>query len=302
VIPLALITGFLGSGKTTFLEHLAQRYRARKIVWLVNEFSARDMDSARLSAQAKDVISVVGGSIFCRCKAAEFLEQLRSLPERFGPDAVVVEASGMADPLVAGKLLHETGLDRLYAISAVVALVDPATFLKLCHTLPAIRAQIETATHVLLNKTDLHPPERLTETETAVRALNASAPILRTRYTTVDLELFGAQPPMPSQGDVAPCVDPHFSKFEATLTRELDLDWLRQAVETVRDEVYRVKGVVLSGGRRYHLDYSASGWQMKAAADTSIPALVMIARGAPSEAVSRLFMSISAQAEMDPKS
>ena len=225
----------------------------------------------------------------------EFLDTLRRLPERFGAEAVVVEASGMADPVVAGKMLRESGLDRQYAISAVVALVDPGSFLKLLHTLPNIRAQIEAATHVLVNKTDLHPPDRLEQTETAIRALNPSAPIIRTRYSVADLDLFRAQPSLAARGEVAPCVDPHFTKLEATPAHDIDLVWLQQAVEAVRDEIYRIKGIATAGGRRVRLDYSASGWHIEETVDNLPTALVLIARGPCSAAVRRLMSIIHSE-------
>ena len=150
MIPLALITGFLGSGKTTFLSRLAQRYRGRKVVFLVNEFSAKDVDGSRLARETPDVVSVAGGSIFCQCLVTEFIARLRELPSRFGTpaapvEAVVVEASGIANPAVAAQMLRESRLDRQYDLTDVVAIVDPGSFGKLLHTLPNIRAQVEGA-------------------------------------------------------------------------------------------------------------------------------------------------------------
>ena len=285
MIPLTLVTGFLGSGKTTLLQHLARRNRDRKIVWLVNEFSARDMDAARLADATSDIVSIAGGSIFCRCKAAEFLDQLGSLPGRFAPEAVVIEASGMADPVVAGKMLRESRLDRLYEIAAIIAVVDPGSFLKLLHTLPNIRAQIEAATLVLLNKTDLHPPDRVEEAEAAVRALNPSAPVVRTQYCAADCDLVVACGTVPSQGELAPCVDPRFVKFELPLSGEMEIGWLVAAAEPVRDEIYRIKGVVRSGGRSVRVDYSLAGWHIEESPADPSPELVLIARGPCSNAV-----------------
>jgi G3E family GTPase len=84
-------------------------------VFLVNEFSAANVDSQLLPADAGPVVSLPGGSIFCRCLATEFIAQLRSLPERFHlPDAplegLIIEASGLADPRVVEETLRETWL------------------------------------------------------------------------------------------------------------------------------------------------------------------------------------------------
>lgn len=295
MIPLVLVTGFLGSGKTTLLEHLANRYRDRRIVWLVNEFSARDMDASRLAGKAKDVLAIVGGSIFCRCKAAEFIDLLRDLPEDFHPESVVIEASGMADPLVAAKLLRESGLDRVYGIRTVVAIVDPGSFLKLLHTLPNIRAQIEAATLVLINKIDLHPAERINETETAIRAIHPTVPLLRTCRSALEVDLFAGHPHLEERGELAPCVDPHFTKFEIKLRNEVDLDQLREAVQSAGAEIYRIKGIARSQGNLYRLDYSASGWQIEEVAESQAIALVLIGRGPESKALRHLVEIISAR-------
>jgi G3E family GTPase len=292
MIPLVLVTGFLGSGKTTLLRHLARCYRERNIVWIVNEFSARDMDTPRLAGEATHVMAIAGGSIFCHCKITEFLNLLQSLPQQCNPDAVVVEASGVADPLVAGKMLSESGLVRDYAISAVVAVVDPGSFLKLLHTLPNIRAQIETASLVLINKTDLYPPDRIAETETAVRALNPAASIARTQHAAIQLEVFGASLSLATAGEIAPCADPHFVKLELAVPGDLDLAQLQQAVAKLGDQIYRLKGVICAQGRRLQLDYSLSGWQVQELLDPRPTGLVLIARPPFSESILSRYLTL----------
>ena len=75
-IPLSLVTGFLGSGKTTFLKHMAPRLASRRIVYLVNDFSALDVDGAVLSEIGPNVVSIPGGSIFCKCLVGDFIQHL----------------------------------------------------------------------------------------------------------------------------------------------------------------------------------------------------------------------------------
>jgi len=292
MIPLTLVTGFLGSGKTTLLQQLATVHRGRRIVWVVNEFSARDMDAARLAHVSPEVVSVTGGSIFCRCKATEYLDLLRGLPARFTPEAVVIEASGMADPTVAAKMLSECGLDRQYRMAAVIAVVDPGSFLKLLHTLPNIRAQIESATRVLLNKTDLYPPARVDEAESAVRAINPSVSLTRTQHCAVDCDLFESGQAMSLAGELAPCVDPRFVQFAVPLPADVDLERMQQAVEHAADDIYRIKGYARSAGRSYELDYSLSGWRMTEARGDVQPGLVLITRGPCSDAVARLLQNL----------
>ena len=295
MIPLALVTGFLGSGKTTFLKQLARRYRGRKIVFLVNEFSARDVDGALLARETPDVVSVAGGSIFCRCLVTEFIARLRELPARFGAsaapvEAVVVEASGIANPAVAGQMLREAQLDRQYDLTAVVAIVDPGSFGKLLRTLPNIRAQIEGASHILINKTDAYPAALVGQTEAFVREINPAVTPVRTTFGAAEVELFGARFAGAQGGELAPCSDPNFATFNVSLDRDLDLDRFRAALEAVKDDVYRIKGFVAAAGRRLHLDYSASGLRIEETAEQRPSELVFILRG-PATAAARRFLN-----------
>ena len=66
-LPICLVVGFLGSGKTSFLQETARRWIDRKLLFLVNEFSAADIDGRRLQSLARPVLSLPGGSIFCHC-------------------------------------------------------------------------------------------------------------------------------------------------------------------------------------------------------------------------------------------
>ncbi len=191
MIPLCLVTGFLGSGKTALLRHIAHQHNGQRLVFLVNEFAAVDVDGPVLEHDAPgQVLGLPGGSIFCTCLVTEFIRVLQELPERFGPDidGVIIEASGVANPKVVARMLAETKLDAVYQIASVIAVADPGTFAILLQTLPNLRAQIEASDHVLINKSDLFDKETLCATERAVREINPAATITQTQYGKVNLE------------------------------------------------------------------------------------------------------------------
>jgi G3E family GTPase len=283
-IRLALVTGFLGSGKTTLLEQAAKRYHGRKIVFLINEFSPRDMDGARLRRETPEVEVIAGGSIFCRCLVTEFIGRLAGLPAQFGTPAapvegVVVEASGMSDPRAVGTLLAESKLDRVYELREILVIVDPGSLLKLLYTLPNIRTQIEVARHVLINKTDLYSPAQVGQAEAAVRAINPAAVIFRTSFCQADLDLFTALPSSPPQGNYAPCADPRYERFIAPAEGEFDAGRFRGALEGLAGDIYRIKGFVRKDGLTRYLDYSAAGLRFEEAPPAMSLELVFILRG-----------------------
>jgi G3E family GTPase len=273
MFPICLVTGFLGTGKTTFLKTIVAKNRERKIVYLINEFSAHDVDGAVVSAENPNVVSIPGGSIFCKCLVTEFIGQLKKTSEQW-PDAdgVVIEASGMANPKVMEQMLAETGLDQLFRLATVLSVIDPNNFLKLRHTLPNILAQIEASDVVLINKTDCNAPEKTAETERLVREINSAAERIRTIRCDAEIDLFAQHAPRGLQGEYAKCRDPNYETF--VTEQPFDGGDLERFVMEHAEEIYRVKGA-LPGE---FFDYSTSGVR-RTPLDGAEPKLAWIVKG-----------------------
>ena len=297
MIPICLITGFLGSGKTTLLKHLIQKYRDRRIVFLVNEFSSTDVDGVLLSKETDYLEPIVGGSIFCRCLVSQFIQVLERLPSRFGSpqapvEGVIIEASGMANPRVAALMLQEARLDQQYRLASVVSVVDPGSFLKLIHTLPNIPAQVEAADLVLINKIDLYPKEQIERTEAALLEIQPRLKPKRVNRCQIELDLFRIRSHQEAAGEYARCRDPHFLEISVQLKSDLDLDGFRAALEKIRDEIYRVKGFVRAGGAWYYIDFSASGFHAEKSTLSRSAELVFILNGTNHPKARRLAVSL----------
>jgi G3E family GTPase len=262
VIPLSLVTGFLGGGKTTLLQRLIERSQGRRFAYIVNELADADVDGQLLGLGEEEIVSIPGGSIFCRCLSGEFLRILESLPSRFDDperplEGVVVEASGIADPKVAVKMLQETGLDRAYELRSIVTIIDPGTFLKLIHTLPSVISQVEACDVALVNKTDLHDEAALRAVEEAIARINPRARIIRSTYCRYEIDILAASPRLPLAGEYALCRDPSFASRTVPLEAPLELAPLLAELERIKDTVYRVKGFVPVPDGMVHVDVAA---------------------------------------------
>lgn len=305
-IPLSLVTGFLGSGKTTFLQQTARRLADRRIVYLVNEFSSLDVDGTVLAAIGPNIVSVPGGSIFCKCLVGEFILHLREIPRRFHtadqPIAgVIVEASGISNPKVVADMLRETTLDALYELTSIVSVADPGSFRKLLVTLPNIRAQIEASDIVLLNKIDLFSEEQIAGTEIAMRQLNPRVRIVRTVRGAAEVELFGAAPTRDLHGEYAACADPHYARFSITLHNAVDLAKLQAALRDLAEDLYRVKGFVPTPQGTVYLDWSTAGLSIEAIDKPGVPpGLAIIARADSQQRVDQWLDAICGGA-LDPQ-
>ncbi len=264
MIPLCLVTGFLGTGKTSLLKHVVESRRAEKLVYLVNEFSAEDVDGAVLLAtENPDVVRLPGGSIFCKCLVSQFVSQLNAIPQRF-PEAegVVIEASGMANPKVIETMLAETRLDERFSLSGIITVVDRRSFTALRHTLPNILAQVESADVIVVNKTDLAAPDQLENLENELRHLNSRASIIRAVHGRVDLDLFGHAGRRGLRGELSPCRDPLYASDFVSIPGDLDIAELREGIQGHASEILRAKGFVRSGGKTWYVDYSTAGMSL----------------------------------------
>ena len=307
MLPICLVTGFLGTGKTTFLKNIVEQNRDRKIIYLINEFSAHDVDGAIVSAENPNVVSIPGGSIFCHCLVTEFIGQLTkiagmanetarserlALPVGSGfsgratspteppirIDGVVIEASGMANPKVIEQMLVETKLDPYFRLATIISVIDPNSFLKLRYTLPNILAQVEASDVVLINKVDCNPPEKIEETLALVQELNAAADRIQTVQCNVELDLFAQKTPRGLQGEYAKCRDPNYETF--VTEQPFDGEKLAAFVQERSDDIYRVKGTLADE----FFDYSTAGI-IRTPQDGATPALAWIVKGGIAEKI-----------------
>ncbi len=291
IIPVCLVTGFLGSGKTTLLKQILAQNQTKRLAFLINEFSPRDIDSAIVSAEHPDVISVPGGSIFCKCLVTEFIQQMQAIPTRFPDiDGVVIEASGMANPTVIHTMLAETHLDQQYRIARIVTVVDPGSFHKLVHTLPGITAQIETADLALLNKADQHNPDALARTEEALHAISPGIQILPTTFCQAHFDLFPAvSPPATEGGTYALCKDPAYETRSFSIRQAVEPAVMEKNIAPAASDLYRLKGFITKpDGSCWKIDWTVSGFDARPADQPHTPSIVLLHKGDPSPALAPL--------------
>jgi len=142
-IDIILVTGFLGAGKTTFVNKLLAGNLGEGAGLLVNNFSGVVVDdSLSEKNEGLEIYQVSGGSLFCSCKTANFAIGLKSIG-KFKPSRIIVEASGMSDPSRMDKLLADYRMAADFQLSRIVCLTDAVRTPKMLGTLTALRMQIE---------------------------------------------------------------------------------------------------------------------------------------------------------------
>jgi len=287
MIPVTLITGFLGSGKTTLVSWIYKQFTDRRIVYLINEFSQVDIDGQRLDIPENQLVSIPGGSIFCRCLVSDFIRVLREIEssadkQNQPPEQVVIEASGISDPNIIQQLLQETKLDNTYVLQRIICIIDPGTFYKLIHILPNIIRQVEASNTIIINKTDMYDAETIQNAEEEIRKINPQAALIKTTYCQGLIDLFSEAETGELSGEYALCRDPNYASV--ALQHQSPLDWpkLKQDIENLPGAVYRVKGYVTTQDHTIDIDYAADIWTEKITENTPQPnqtKLVVIVEG-----------------------
>ncbi|MBS3820590.1 MAG: GTP-binding protein [Phycisphaerae bacterium] len=177
-IPTYILTGYLGAGKTTLLNHLlaAAPLAGQEVALIINEFGTLGVDGALVGGSDEATFEINRGSIFCSCTASELVNALRDIANAIQPAALLVEATGIAEPSDLLKIVAGHPLAEAFDVRASVAVIDARHFPTAAANMRAARQQAAWADGLIVNKTDLVEPTDLARLRGLLTEINPDAP------------------------------------------------------------------------------------------------------------------------------
>lgn len=217
-LPVTIISGFLGAGKTTLMSHILTNYVGLKVAILVNDMGEINIDAALVQQTAvtihqreEHLVELSNGCICCTLRE-DLLVEIRKIAEQNAFDYLLIESSGISEPMpVAETFTFEDDkgkrLDDIATIDAMVTVVDGSTFSSELNTVESLRQrnwqadaedqrsiahllcdQIEFSNIVILNKCDRMEPKELSQVKRLLHEMNPTARFLESTFSAVPLE------------------------------------------------------------------------------------------------------------------
>lgn len=257
MVPVLLLTGFLGSGKTTLLNRLLEERpavgpfseAAGKLALIVNEFGDVGIDGDLLPDEMTRQIELKGGCICCRLD--EDLEKTLNELLLTQPDlsAIIIETTGIAEPLPISWTLAKDTLAERVRLAAVLTVADALEHERHRPLSPSVDLQVEYADILVVTKLDLAPPGQKEVLEASLRSLNDTAPIIAGDTAELVADLWQALDDPSLERVASQSTKPstssghQFQSAAVEINKTLDFEELTELLEALPPTYIRIKGI-----------------------------------------------------------
>ncbi len=238
-----------------------QYAHSSRIAVIENEYADLSIDGYLLSTSNApfQLIEMNKGSLFCICQFSSFKTVLKELNDNYRPEMILVEATGVADPISIAQLFDDAFIAQNFYMAHIFALVDSLRFMTIAQGLKSVSHQIRVADTVLINKTDLISSQALTQVKAQIAALNPYAQQLEVVHGEIDLPTYLASMNVSRyakcQGELTQRAEPSLYTQVYKSVESLSKESVYNFFASLTNATYRIKGYIYIDGKHYIAQY-----------------------------------------------
>lgn len=286
-----LITGFLGSGKTTFLNRIINNFpKDLKLTVLMNEFGEIGIDGTLVEGDDIDMMEISRGSIFCVCVKKDFIKGLFELKDKIRPDLLIIESTGVANPADLKKDLQLPIFNNRFDFAEQFCIIDAQNFLEAFEVFASVEKQLSTSTVFIINKADKAGKATIEQIENIIAEHHPDPQIYKTNYSNIPLDNFTSiissctETDGDIQSSVLDALSPEIiedyinnvldnSESETTPSDQLasvtylwhgdSLDEIREVAENLPPTIVRAKGILRAKATTHLFNFVMGDWTLE---------------------------------------
>jgi len=266
-IPVTVITGFLGAGKTSLLNQLIKKHDDKKFVIIENEFGEENIDSELVAnIKNENLFELSNGCICCNLNTELFLVLESLIKNNHSFNHLLIETTGIADPSnILASFISDPGIKKKFDLDSVICLVDAANAEQDLKNEDVLNKQIAVSDTLILNKTDLSNENAINNLYSKIKTINPTATIHQSVNSKVEANLldvyaydpkniyqflFSVDGNKRNNNKHDHSIENYCFKSELAFNQMKLGSWLDAFLQFNSDTIYRVKGILNIAGMK----------------------------------------------------
>jgi len=271
-VPILLVTGFLGAGKTTFINWLIHAVPDKKISLILNEFGDIKLESQFIQKEGIGLVTELANGCMCCVAKSDIPRVIKYMLDNApSTEAIIIEASGLSDPDPLRDVLQSGDLTTLIKLDTIVCIVDGENFETQAKNHPLIISQIGDADLIVLSKIKNLEAAKINELFSSISNIGMGTKVITWNDSIKPGYFFDTNLSQvkPKGSDVHTHQHEHVEEYWYTSDHEMELTKLQSFFRSLPTTIMRAKGYTKAGEKQILIQYVGRKFELSAGSGDS---------------------------------